>query len=453
MTLEKGDVDITKFQHEIDDGITDSVTEVFDLSELEELEGEAEPINAPPKDKGYAWVVAVAGLLGQLCTWGCFSLYGVFLLYYLSNNPENVLPYNYTLIAGLIFFSCAVLAPVSLIAYRRFGFRWVAAGAVVGQTGGYLMALWSTKLWQLYLTQGVLVGALAVFIYIPITSIVPTWFEKYLATGQGITGAGIGTGGIIFSLTINVMIEKYGVGWALRMVGMVSGFAGALAALILRERVPTKRVPLKQDIKEVFDFRVFNLVPMYALLAWYCTGFIGSNMLLNTLPTYGIDQGLLPKQALILSATINAAQLIGRPLIGVLADHLGRVNFSIFLNGYLTIVMCVMWPLSHLFGVLLGFAILIGLGFGAMLTMMPLLMLETTGDRRVLVPGWAGCNMASSIFQLTTPTAAMGIRNATHSFIVSQEIGGVSFGIGFLGLLIVRWYIIKRKNLSMWLKI
>ena len=86
--------------------------------------------------------------------------------------------YDYALVGGIIVFLANVLSPISALLYKIFGFRTICLIGVVFQTAGWILASVSTKLWQIYLTQGVLVGVSFLLIFIPSTLVVPTWFIK-----------------------------------------------------------------------------------------------------------------------------------------------------------------------------------------------------------------------------------------------------------------------------------
>ena len=86
---------------------------------------------------------------------------------------------------------------------------------------------------------------------------------------MGICVSGAGLGGLIFSLSVNKVIQETGnQRWALRMVGFVTLFSALLSALIMKPRNFTQP-PLKESlsktfiiesVKAIFDVRVFKIV-------------------------------------------------------------------------------------------------------------------------------------------------------------------------------------------------
>lgn len=162
--------------------------------ENEEVE-DNEDTDEPP-DGGYGWVSAFCAMMATFSTWGANAGYGVFLNYYLSSDAfPGGGPYDYALIGGLVVFLAQVLAPFSAIAYKIVGFYTICFVGIFIQTCGYILASFATKLWQIYLTQGVLIGISFLLIFIPPTLILPQYFKKYRAFAMGIAVSGAGLGG------------------------------------------------------------------------------------------------------------------------------------------------------------------------------------------------------------------------------------------------------------------
>lgn len=85
--------------------------------------------------------------------------FGVYISEYLSSNlfPE-VRPLDYGFIGGFNFAFAMLLAPLATYLTRKFGKRSVLLCGSVLQCSGYVAASFVTKIWHLYLSQGLLVG-------------------------------------------------------------------------------------------------------------------------------------------------------------------------------------------------------------------------------------------------------------------------------------------------------
>lgn len=174
----------------------------------------------PPPEGGYGWVVCFA--LGWMngFTWGVAASYGVFLSYYLSNDYfPGATALDYAFIGGLEFGACMLISPACTILTREFGRRVVMSAGVLMMSGGYIAASFAREIWQLYLSQGVLVGLGMGAIFIPAIAVLPQWFLKRRSLAQGLASSGSGFGGLAFSLGTSAMIEQISLAWALRIVG------------------------------------------------------------------------------------------------------------------------------------------------------------------------------------------------------------------------------------------
>lgn len=177
-----------------------------------------EPTDAPPEG-GYGWVVVFA--LGWMngFTWGVAASYGVFLSYYLENDYfPGATPLDYAFIGGLEFGACMLISPACTILTREVGRPSVMTAGVFMIAGGFIAASFAQEIWQLYLSQGVLVGLGMGAIFIPAIAVLPQWFLKRRSLAQGLASCGSGFGGLAFSLGTSAMIEQISLAWALRIV-------------------------------------------------------------------------------------------------------------------------------------------------------------------------------------------------------------------------------------------
>jgi MFS family permease len=195
-----------------------------DVSTIEPVNGDitgpavTEPTDAPPEG-GYGWVVVFA--LGWMngFTWGVAASYGVFLSYYLANDYfPGATALDYAFIGGLEFGCCMLISPACTILTREFGRPVVMTAGVFLMAGGYIAASFAQEIWQLYLSQGVLVGLGMGSIFIPAIAVLPQWFLKRRSLAQGLASSGSGFGGLAFSLGTSAMVEQLSLAWALRIV-------------------------------------------------------------------------------------------------------------------------------------------------------------------------------------------------------------------------------------------
>ncbi|EDK41320.2 hypothetical protein PGUG_05418 [Meyerozyma guilliermondii ATCC 6260] len=312
------------------------------------------------------------------------------------------------------------------------------------------------KLWHLYLAQGVFVGISFVMVFIPATFILPTWFDKRMATAMGITVGGAGLGGVVFSLSINKLIDTTGdQRWALRMCGIVTGSAATFAALILRPRkrinTPLKATLTKEFIlanaKIMFNFKIFRRYPLAILALWFSVILMNYIILLFSLAPYAQSVGLSASQGSNITAILNAAQVVGRPIMGYFGDSIGRNNTSGLVSLTCSILILAFWINAKTYASLIGFSVLIGFIVGVGSTMAQSMAADLVEIPAHLPAAWSGLNILVGFFSLVAEVIALKLVNSSskRQYLHPQIFTGVCFFFGFLLMMVNREWLVRRK--------
>jgi MFS family permease len=312
---------------------------------------------AEPPDGGYGWVCLVAVFFINGFSWGIIASFGVFLAYYLDNNAfPGGTEVDFAFVGGLNFTGAMLMAPIATYTCRKFYFKWTLEVGVACLGGGFIAASFATKMWQLILSQGVLVGIGCGLIYVPSLPIISQWFGKRRSLANGISSAGSGIGGLAMSFAIQAMIESLGMSWALRITGIIALMVNVPATLVLRTRDgyvhPTRKV---------FDLVLFRRYDVLLMLSWAFFIMFGYIVLIYSLSDYGRSIGLSAARASYQTAFMNLGIAVGRPLTGYLSDRWGRIEVSCSMT-FLTGVLCIAWWIpAKSFGSLTGFSIFSGM--------------------------------------------------------------------------------------------
>ncbi|KAM3414048.1 hypothetical protein BST61_g11612 [Cercospora zeina] len=321
----------------------------------------------PPPDGGYAWIVCLALAFSNFFTWGVAASYGVYISHYLSSSSSSssnyfpgARPLDYALIGGLEFGVAMIISPLCTILTREIGrFHVMFTGCVVF-AGGFVAASFASEIWQLYLSQGVLVGLGLGGIFIPSIQVLPQWFEKRRSLAAGITSAGSGFGGLTFSLGTNAMIEKIGLGWALRITGILCLVGNGTATLLVKDRNHVVKPP-----QLGFAMHLLKRYECLLLLAWNFTNLFGYMALLYSLSSYAVAVvGLTQAQASTLTAILNLGTGFGRPAIGFISDRLGRIEVAACATLFNAVMIFAVWIPGNSYGVLILFAFVSGASIG-----------------------------------------------------------------------------------------
>lgn len=129
-----------------------------------------------------------------------------------------------------------LVASFVTISARKFGTQLcITVGAILLATG-FISASFPKEVWQLYLSQGILVGFGVDFTYFPSIAILPQWFDKKRSLSNGISAAGSGIGGLIFCFAGEAMVSNISQAWSLRVTGIICGFMDITAAILIGDR-------------------------------------------------------------------------------------------------------------------------------------------------------------------------------------------------------------------------
>lgn len=401
---------------------------------------------ADPPDGGYGWVCLLCVFFINGFTWGIVASFGVFLAFYLDN---DVFPggtdLDYAFIGGLNFSVAMLMAPVATYTCRRYYFKWTLGVGVVCLGGGFIAASFAKQIWQLFLSQGLLVGMGAGLIYVPSLPIISQWFGKRRALANGISSAGSGVGGLAMSFAIQAMIESLGIGWALRITGIVIFAVNFPATMILKTRdgyVMPKR--------KMFDLELFRRYDVFLLLAWAFIMMFGYITLTYSLSAYGRSIGLSQPRASYQTAFMNLGIAIGRPLTGLLSDKFGRIEVPGFLT-FLTGVFCFAWWIpAKSFGSLTGFSIVAGAILGIFWPALGPIAVEVVGLKELpsaLSLAWTTIVLPTTFSEVI----ALKLRrpDTSHPYLYPQIFSAMSYIVASICMLELSRVLRKKRKLQM----
>lgn len=268
--------------------------------------------------------------------------------------PEAT-PMDFALIGGFNFSMAMLVAPAVTVIARKYGTKLPMFLGLGLLASGYVSASFSQRIWQLSLSQGVLIGFGVGCIYIPSIPVLSQWFDKKRSLANGISAAGSGIGGLIFSFMDGSIIQKISLPWALRLTAIISGSILTIAILLIRNRNEAI-----QPSQRGFDVKLLRRLDVLLLLSWAFLSMLGYICLLFSLPDYARSIGLSDSQATIVNAILNLGTAIGRPLIGVASDRFGRIEVAGLLTCFCGVICFVIWLPSTSYGVLVLFAFISG---------------------------------------------------------------------------------------------
>ncbi|USW50697.1 Putative major facilitator superfamily, MFS transporter superfamily [Septoria linicola] len=278
----------------------------MDHSHREELEYEEQSPSRPtPQCKRTQRLVLLGSAILQLPIWGFAMTFGIFQEAY-TRSPQFSPSISST--SGIIGMTTNgvmyLLMPLLFTAFDRGPWscyrRRVASIGVCLSSGAFLLSSWSTQLWHLLLTQGVMAALGNTLVYSPSTLYLDEWFGSGgRATAYGAILASKNVVGSGRPLLFSKMLETLGFAWTLRiwsLIVLVTGFLG-LSLLPSRHsssasssfRLPARR---RQSIPWTFfrhrTFYIYSLANTtfssgYGLPQTYLSSYARETLHLSTL--------------------------------------------------------------------------------------------------------------------------------------------------------------------------
>ncbi|KAF1840712.1 MFS general substrate transporter [Cucurbitaria berberidis CBS 394.84] len=313
-----------------------------------------------PPNGGYGWVCVAAIATINAHTWGLNSAYAVFLAYYLANNVfPGAMPIHYAFIGGLSISQALLMSPVATLTTRLFGTRTTLLIGVAFEAVSFIGASFATRIWHLFLSQGVCFGWGMGFLFVGSVGIAAQWFTTRRSLANGIAAAGSGLGGLVYSLAAQAMIKNIGLPWAFRILAVIAFVVNAACALLIKDR--NKQIGSSQLS---FDYTLFKRIEFLGLMCFGFLSILGYVILLFSLPNYARTIGLSAQQGSIIGAILNLGQVLGRPPIGYFSDGIGRLNMASSMTFLCGVFCLLIWMFAKSFGVLIFFSLVGGMVAG-----------------------------------------------------------------------------------------
>ncbi|KAI9298075.1 MFS general substrate transporter [Neoconidiobolus thromboides FSU 785] len=396
-------------------------------------------------DGGYGWLIVLASFILHFILVGIQFSYGIFLNEYMKQKFDNVEDKSRFALVGSI--SLSLLAGLGFVSGKltdKFGYRpMVYLGSTLFSIA-LILASFSTKLWHLYLTQGILSGIGSSIAYIPCLSIISNWFDKKRGLATGIAVSGSGIGGLVLSPIIELFIINYGLAVSLRIIGIFSFVTCIVFTSFIKLRVD------KSKDKGSTDDAKLNIAKLcldikFCLL--WLDGLIqnlGFLVPIFLMPIYCEYYGLSRSTASIIVGLLNGTSAIGRILLGQLADKFGKLNIFTIATFLITFFSLFIWLFAFNLASIITFSVLFGLVSGVYSSLIPSIVPDIFGTENIasiMGLAYTSCGIAN----LCGPPIAAALmslensQNFTNPFTPMILFTAFSSFCGVLIFLILKW--------------
>lgn len=267
-----------------------------------------------------------------------------------------------------------ILGPFTGHLADRFGPRRIALIGAVAIGLGLVATSRIEHLWAAYLTYGLGVGIAIACCYVPLIAAISGWFLTRRNTALGIAASGIGVGTLVTAPAAAELIRR--VGWREAYVVMaVLATALLFVCAWLIEAPPVELNAPEFSVRRLVRTRQFKL--MYAACMLWT---VATAMPFVFLPAYAQSIGITAVAAAALVGFIGFASTAGRLGLGPLADRFGLV--VTYRACILVLGICFsLWLYGNSYGMLVGFALMMGASYGGAVALTPAVVAELFGTR------------------------------------------------------------------------
>ncbi len=334
------------------------------------------------KESRYAWVVVwgtfvcLAVIFGVSYSFAAF--FESFAREFSAQRADVSMVFG---LSGLIYF---VLGAGGGILADRFGPRVVCCTGMLFIAAGLFATSLATSMTIVYLTYGVGIGIGIALVYTPSIACVQPWFTARRGLAAGIASAGIGAGTVVVPLLATTAIAALQWRDALRVMAAGVLLLGLGAAFVLKRApaAPTTpgsapQVPAGVTLGEALRdarFWWFYLVALTAAPTMFVP--------FAHVSASARDLGLTDARAVGLVGLIGIGSLVGRFVIGALADRMGRTLTMALMQASMA-ASYLLWNAADGYTALAIFAIWFGLSYGGIVSLMPAICMDMFGARAV----------------------------------------------------------------------
>jgi len=333
----------------------------------------------------YGWIVVTAAFTLMFVGFGAAYSFAAFFAAFeseFSASRANVaLVFS---VAAFLWFTLG--APAGMLA-DRIGPRRVCLVGVVCLAVAPLLASSARSIEVLYLTYSIGIGVGVGLTYVPSVGAVQPWFVHNRAFASGIAVAGIGAGNFLVPLIATWLIGLIGWHSAYELLAIAVLLLAGAAALAIdddparhgAQGAPrTDRASLPgATLAEALRTEPFWLLYVSSVLV--CVGLF---VPMVHLATYAQDAGYSAAQGVALVSLIGLGSLLGRFMIGGIADRAGRQPSLAVMYAGLGL-MLILWWLTTTYWVLVLFAVLFGAFYGGFVALAPTIIMDLYGARAV----------------------------------------------------------------------
>lgn len=356
-------------------------------------------------DSPRGWAVVLATFVSTFVAFGLLYSFGTF---FGSMSEEfgvgrGQTAFMFSLVTTIYFLLGVVAGRLG----DRFGpTPLLITAAITAFAGTYATSKVDT-IWLGYLTYGIGLGIAVSCAYVPMVAFVGGWFQRRRAAALGVAVSGIGVGTLVTAPIAQTLIDNYG--W--RTAFVILGAVGAVlllgcALLAAKPPIPPSDEPVRTIAQFAADRDFVKLYACGVLLA------MALFVPFVFIKDFAVGQGIPAHRAAILVGLIGGASVVGRLGIGALGGRWSVLRLTQGCFAAMTLSLLLWLFAGSSFTMLVTFTIVMGVGYGGYIALMPALLAAVFGP--VGLGGTLGLLYTSAGFGgLVGPVAIGALIDAT----------------------------------------
>ncbi|KZP00473.1 MFS general substrate transporter [Calocera viscosa TUFC12733] len=303
-------------------------------------DGQPEPDEIEIPDGGLqAWCTVAGAWLVSLSTFGYMNAYGVYQAYYIETLLPSYSPSAISWIGSVQTLLMLGMGGFSGKLFDKGYFRALIIPGTIIYVGCIFAqsAVGVDKYYQVFLSQGLGQGLATGLLYVPTISVIAHHFRRRRAMAMGMIVMGSSTGGVIFPIMLNNVLQRSSFAWTVRSAGFLILGCLVAANLLMSTRLPPGKA---KDQANVLGF--FKEPQYVLLLAGIFFVFWGISFPLFYIQLYTSLKVSNQTFAFYTISITNVGSMFGRTLPNLIADRTGPMVLLVpacFITGSLIFAM------------------------------------------------------------------------------------------------------------------
>ncbi len=321
-------------------------------------------------DSPRAWLIVVAAFFASFVAFGVSYSFGIFLKPMATEFGVShaVMSTLFSVLTVLSLF----LSPLTGDIADHIGPRLVMAAGALLMGAGLILTARVHYFPLVFLTYGLGAGGAVACVYVPSIAAVGEWFKLHRDIALGIAISGIGCGTLVAAPVAAMLIGHYGWRTSFEIYGVLSAILLLLCTALI---APPPVAQSKVRIGVMTKIRTARFVMLYAGI--FFTG-VSVYISFIYLPEYAMKEGATQVAAAGLVGYIGASSVVGRLGLNALASRFGLI--SVFQISYVALLASyVFWVGGHSYPSLVWYSIILGIGYGGIVAMLPAVLTQFFG--------------------------------------------------------------------------